>query len=395
MQIAARALKTLQLYLIRQVVTSLLMTVAVFTAVFLLGNVLNEVLALLVKGEVPLRTVLEAVGLLVPFVMVFALPMALLASTLLVFGRFSADQELTAARAGGISLVALVAPILLLSLALCGFSAYVNLEFAPRCRVAYKDLFFKLGAQFVGAQLPEGRVIKSFPGFLVYIGRNDRGALKDVLVMQRESTNATVTFRAATGTYFVDETNRQVVVELSKVTGFFTADQQSRPTYLARYTLPLPFGESSSGSRKPPISDLTFAELRAQLRELESDLAVGMPPERLTKEQFQKQRAGVRKQLKDLESPLRVQLHRQVAFSFACFGFTMIGIPLGIRVHRRETNISFAIAMVLVLVYYSFLMVAQSLATRPEFAPHLIVWLPNFLFQVVGGVLLWRANRGL
>lgn len=370
------------------------MTVAVFTFVLLLGNVLKEILTLLVNRQATLTVVVQAIGLLIPWVWAFALPMGMLTATLLVFGRFSADQELTAARASGISLLSLIQPILVLSLALCGVSAMVNMELAPRCRVAYRNLLFGLTSKMTGAQLPEGRYIKDFPGYILFIGKNRKNELEDVLAYQLEGeTNYTLAVHAPRGRLEVDATNRQMIMHLYDAKGIMPTSGQ---TSGGNVTLPLDMKSSKNADLKPGVTDMTFGQLLNEMRDLERPLTTPTPTQNLSREELRKRKEALAKEKGDLTSPIRVQLHRQIAFSFACFGFTLIGIPLGIRVHRRETNVNVAVGIVLVVIYYSFTIVAgQVLATHSEWAPHLLVWVPNFIFQALGAVLLWRANRGI
>jgi lipopolysaccharide export system permease protein len=382
--------------LTRQILASLLITVGVFTFVLLLGNLLKEILSLLVNHQATFGLVVEAVGLLIPFVWVFALPMGMLTATLLIFGRFSADQELNAVRSSGISLLSLVTPILLLSIALCAVSALVNLDIAPRCRVAYTTMVSNLRAEFSGAQLPEGRFIRDFPGYIFYVGKNRKGNIEDLKIVElKDETNWVQTIYAPRAKLEMDIPAKLIRLTLYDsrsvrlVNGVFTAISAGE------VELQYPVGTQSKNSSSVNIDDMTFLQLHNEWVDLDRRMQSSESLRGLTAEQLRERSRELEKLRKELVMPVLFHMHRQVAFSFACFGFTLVGIPLGIRVHRRETNIGIAIALGLVAIYYSFFMVGQSLDTRYEWARHLFVWLPNFVFQAVGAVLLWRADRGI
>jgi lipopolysaccharide export system permease protein len=380
-------LKTLHLYLTRQVLLSLLMTVAVFTFVLVLGNVLKEIMALLVARRITIGLVFQALGLLIPFVMAYVLPFAMLTAVLLVFGRFSADQELTAVRASGVSLASLVAPILLLSLLLCGLCAVFNLWVAPQCRAAYKSLIFKLEARGVANMITEERFIKEIPGMTLYVRKMDGNTLEDIRLYKFEENKMTVRTTARKGMVILDEAAQTIAFRLFDAVSEALREKESPPD--PEFIGPPPpadptawqqfqwtqydsdainLSELLQRERKPKLSEMNFLQLRAEKDLLES--------------------RGIS------SGPVRVQMHRQLAFSFACFAFTLIGIPLAIRAHRRETSIGIAIALALVMVYYSFLIVAEVIQAREHLRPHLLIWLPNFLFQALGGFLLYRVNKG-
>lgn len=363
-------MRTLHLYLTRETLATLLMTVLVFTFVLLLGNLFKEIAALIASGQVAPGFLLKAIGLLIPYVLVFSLPMGMLTATLLVFGRFSADHELTAARAGGISLLSLSAPVLAIGVLMSALSGWMNLQVAPQCRVAYKTMLFEYGLENTAALLTE-KGFTDFPDHRVYVGSISGDTLRDVVIYQHdEAGNLKLRMHAEEASLGVDAKTEQVMLTLRSVDGFEFSDGKERTFVYSKYG-PMALGNKTEASkqRPPKLKELGFGQLRARIAELKQQ---GKDP-----------------------TPAQIQLHQKVALSFACIGFTLIGIPLAIRTHRRETNIGIAMALVLVTAYYGLIVLGQALEGHPGLLPHLWMWAPNFLFQGIGCVLLWKMNRGI
>ena len=387
-------MKTLHLYLIRQALATLVMTVLVFTFVLLLGNALKEILTLLVERQATLPVVIKAVGLLIPYVLVFALPMGMLCATLLLFGRLSADLELTAMRANGIGLIPLIWPLLALAALLTGLSAWMNLEIAPKSRVAYKKLIAEALVSADAIPLRENQYNSDLPGgYTIYVGKI-RGDLLENLEVFQSNQATQLWIKAESARVVRDTANQTITVTLVNSFGTRIVGTNWFPVQnVGDYELP-PF--QLKGRDRPDnfgISNMTFSELRQKLADLERQTASSAAWTNTTSAVLREQAKSIDAMRRDLTMPVKLQMHRQLSFSFACIGFTLIGIPLGIRAHRRETSVGIALAVLLVAVYYSFFIVGEALETRAELAPHLIVWLPNFLFQIVGGALLWRASR--
>ena len=370
-----RSMGTLNRYILRQTVATLSLTVAVFTALLLLGSVLKDILNLLAAGTLTLGQVAQAIGYLIPFVLAFALPIGMLTAALLVFGRLSADQEITAARAGGWSLVALAAPVLYFSVGMCALCGWFNMEVAPRCRVAFTELRQQaagLGLNPRNAALvTEGQYVER-GSFTIYARKTRGTQMEDVLVYQLKDGHRLYDAHAQSGELVPDDSGQTAelilhdvqVLQVKKSQG--TDDLRLWPSFHQEIRTNLPL-TGVIVSLKPKYSDMTFGQLWQERRAIQ---AQGGEP-----------------------APVVMQMHRQTSFSFACFGFTLLGIPLGLRGHRRETNMGIGIALLLMLIYYSFIILGQALETHPRLHPHLILWAPNFLFIGCGAWLLWRADR--
>jgi lipopolysaccharide export system permease protein len=87
-----------------------------------------------------------------------------------------------------------------------------------------------------------------------------------------------------------------------------------------------------------------------------------------------------------------VELNERLALSLACFAFAMLGIPLGLISRRRESSIGVGISLLVVFFFYFFIILADSLVKAPQWHPDLIVWIPILLAEIVGLVLLEKAN---
>jgi lipopolysaccharide export system permease protein len=122
---------------------------------------------------------------------------------------------------------------------------------------------------------------------------------------------------------------------------------------------------------------LTYSQLRAK----QARLAVEQPPPEKTAEH-------ARARMK-----LKLVMQEKLNLSLAVFSFALLGVPLGIKVSRRETSANLGLALLLVLGYYLLTVMVNWLDRHPQYRPDLLLWLPNVLFLALGVWLFSRIDR--
>ena len=98
------------------------------------------------------------------------------------------------------------------------------------------------------------------------------------------------------------------------------------------------------------------------------------------------------KDLRLQRSFILFEINRRSAMAFSSLALILVGIPLGVRSHRKSTGMGVALSLVIFLVFYMTTMLAQSLVKTPAAQPHLVIWLPVVFFTVTGIYLVRRKG---
>ena len=358
-------------YISRQIFVNLLFAIAVLSFVLVLGNVFRKLLPLLVNHDLPVEYVVGFIAYVLPFSLIFTIPWGLLTAVLLVFGRLSADNELTALRSNGISITRICIPLVFIALLCTAASLWLNVHVAPAAQEEMRATVFNLATRNPMALFGSDQVIDQFPGRKIYVGKKEGNKLENILVFETDENAMPmkVTY-ARLGVVETDLPNRRILMHL----------------YNARY------------QQRDEVDPYDLRRMRDGVNVAEGTLPISL------QELYEKEKRRASRSMLSLEQLLdqlknddpkmrsssRTEINKRFSFPMACLVFTLVGVPLAITAHRRETSFGFAMSLIVGVFYFLFIIVADTLRANDKVHPELLVWFPNVLFLGLG---LWMFRR--
>ncbi len=375
----------LQRHIFKSVLFSCAVAVGLFAFVLVVGNAVKDLLGYVIAGQLKPDMFAELVLLLVPFVVSYALPIGVLTGVLLVLGRMSAEHEVTAMRAAGLSLPWIARPILLLAVLGVFAGLAINLQFMPWARVVYHmELGNAVRINPLSFIVPR-TFIRDFPGKVLYVGAKRGQEMKDFWLWELDGQGRVKNFiRAEAGSFAFDEAKSELV--LSLVHAQVEIRDQKNPEDFSEPRPSLSFERTSlrlslehlfaksTLSRK--LQWYAYPELIAEWRRLAQPVA---PADRHQRELDRMK--------------LQMVVQDKFTTAFAVFSFALVGVPLGIKVSRRETSANLGLAVALALGYHFLTVMIGWLDQQPELRPDLLMWVPNLIFLGMGLWMFWRVDR--
>ena len=442
-------MNTLNKYLFKQSLVPFLLSVAVITTVLLLQFLIRAVDRFLGKG-LDVITIFEYLFLNMAWIIALSVPMSLLISSVMTFGRMSQQNEITALKSAGVNLLNIIKPSLwfglFVAILLCIFNNFVLPEMNYNARLLARDIYQKKPE----LTIEPGYFVDMIPQYTIIVKELDGKDFKDVRIFSKNDSSEQTTIYANSGKlnsngniitidlksgeiHEIDLTDydyyrkikfdtHQIVISLDDLLLNRTSEanrtdrEMKVPQMIREIQKNKVFIEAINNRISDIKSNLDIKVNSNDLNSIVSEIEkLKLIKSKEISKNFQESVEGMQineeiislnntsRQLqnefvlidnyKKTNNKFRVEIHKKFTLAIACILFTLVGAPLGILVKRGGITIASALSITFFLIYYILLIWGEQLADRNLLNPGIGSWLPNIILFISGIIILKQSNK--
>jgi len=391
-------MKLLQRYVLVELLKVFFFLLSALTVLLVFVGVFREASA---SGLGPSQA-MKIMPYVAPSMLPFTIPATLLLTVCLVYGRMAGDQEITAAKAAGINVTAMLWPSIILGITLSFGSFALTDRVIPWAMgnikrivtAAMEDIFLDV------LRSQHTMKIKDHGLEISVMGVHGRRLVRPV-IQYTPAGRSTITVQAQEATIEFDLDEQ--VAHLHLVRAFMDLPGQTSD-YHERIdrTIPLPFKDDETNPRHMTVIELNRdvkrrsdeLKRRRQRRDINTAgaLLLGEFDELVAGESgsYEHQYVYDREDL----AKGRTQIHSRYALASSCFFFALMGGPIAILQARRQFLTSFFMCfMPILILYYPLVLLMINLSKLDIVSPVWSVWVGNAILLAVGVKVITKVRQ--
>ena len=447
-------MNTLNKYLFKQSLIPFLLSVAVITTVLFLQFLIRAVDRFLGKG-LDVFTIFEYLYLNLAWIIALSVPMSLLISSVMTFGRMAQQNEITALKSAGVNLYNIIKPAILfgslVGIGLCLFNNFILPEMNYNARLLARDIYKKKPE----LSIEPGYFVDMIPQYTMIVKEMDGKDFKDVKIFSKNQKSEQTTIYANQGSLSSDGNmitidlmdgeiheidlsdydyyrkikfkTHQIMISmdelmLNRTTESNRTDREMRIPQMIdeikinKILISQIYERIENVKKEIGITNLnanTLESIQEEVEKLkqkhieisssENELSDDSIIPNLENKQYILSLTNNARQFKNeftlienyekTNNKFKVEIHKKFTLALACVLFTMVGAPLGILVRNGGMTIASGLSIAFFLVYYILLIWGEQLADRNLLNPGLGSWLPNIILFMSGMVILKLSNK--
>ncbi|AFZ36147.1 permease YjgP/YjgQ family protein [Stanieria cyanosphaera PCC 7437] len=350
-------------YLINELSYFFLFSVGLFSSLGITLSTISDLAYKITEYNLPIKIAIKVFCLKLPEFIAYALPISMLLTTLVTYGRLSHDSELIACRSVGISIFRLILPALIFSLMVIGITFVFNEIVVPAAN--YQATIIQ--EQFI----PETSFsLQRKDIYYPEYEKSNHQTQKSLKRLYYAESFDGKNLRNLTIISWAENQLSQIIVSQSA-----SWDQTQKLWNLVNGSINY-FTENISNNFSKqfdylqlPLAKTLFALVSQERNPEEMNIAQASQYLDLIK-------------LTDDDKNIRlfqVRIQQKYAFPFICLVFAAIGSTLGASSQNIGRAKSFGFTALIVFVYYLFSFLVNALGLVGVLSPFLASWLPNFL----------------